>query len=62
MGQDMDASPISIREYALEAIHEFVYLGSTITDTLSFETEFNRCIGKGSYYTLQADKKSLDKQ
>ena len=45
MGQDIDAPPsIGIREYALEAVHEFVYLGSTITDNLSLETEINRHI------------------
>ena len=49
MGQDVDAPPsISIREYALEAVHEFVYLGSTITDNFSFETEINRRIEKAA--------------
>ena len=61
MEQDVDVPPsISMHEYELEAVHEFAYNGSTITDSVSLETELNRRIG-GSYYTLQDDK-SLDKQ
>ena len=61
MEQDVDVPPsISIHEYELEAVHEFAYLGSTITDSLSLETELNRRIGKAAT-TLQSDKKSLDK-
>ena len=42
MGQGVGTPPsISIRQYALEAVHKFVYLGSTITDNLSLETELN---------------------
>ena len=50
MGQDVDAPPsnsISICEHALEAVHDFVYLSSMITD-LSLETELKRRIGKAS--------------
>ena len=45
----MDVSPaISIHDYKHEAVHEFPYLGSTFTDSLSFETEINRCIEKAA--------------
>ena len=61
-GQDVGVPPsISIHEYELEAVHEFAYLGPTITDSHSLETELNRRIGK-AVTSLQADKKSLDKQ
>ena len=55
MGQD------SIHEYELEAVHEFAYLGSTITDSLSLETKLIRRIGKAAT-TLSRLKTSLDKQ
>ena len=62
LGDFVDVTPsISIDEYELEAFHEFAYLGSTITDSLSLETEPNRRIGKAAT-TLKADKKSLYKQ
>ena len=49
MGQDVDEPPsVSITDYELEAVHEFVYLGSTIADNLSLETELNRRIGKAA--------------
>ena len=49
MGQDMQHPPsISITDYELEAIHKFVYLGSTTADSLSLETEINRCPGKAA--------------
>ena len=49
IGQDVDVPPsISIHEYKLEAAHEFAYLGSTITDSLSLETKLNRRIGKAA--------------
>ena len=35
MGQGVEAPPcIKIEEYELEAVHEFVYFGSTISDPL----------------------------
>ena len=40
MGQEVDVpSSISINEYELEAVHKFAYLGSTITDSLSLDTD-----------------------
>ena len=49
MGQDVDAPPsISIHEYELKAVHEFAYLGSTVTHSLSLETELNKRIGKAA--------------
>ena len=49
MGQDVDVPPSTrIHEYELEAVHEFAYLGSTITDSLSLEIELNRRFGKAA--------------
>ena len=49
MGQDTDSAPaISINDHALDVIHDFVYLGSAISDTLSLDAELNRRIGKAA--------------
>ena len=37
-----------IHNYKLEVVHEFVYLGSAITDNLSIDSELNRRIGKAA--------------
>ena len=37
-----------IHNYKLEVIHEFVYLGSTITDNLSIDSELNKRIGQAA--------------
>ena len=43
MGQDIKAIPsLFIHNYKLEVVHEFVYLGSTITDDLSINSELNK--------------------
>ena len=49
LGQDVDTPPIiTIANYQLEVVHEFSYLGSTITDNLSLDAELNKCIGKAA--------------
>ena len=49
MGQGVPDPPvITISNHQLEVVHDFVYLGSTISDTLSLDTELNRRIGKAS--------------
>ena len=49
MGQDIKEIPLLfIHNYKLEVIHVFVYLGSTITDNLSIDSEFNKWIGKAA--------------
>lgn len=35
-----------ITDYELGAVHAFVYLSSTISNTLSLDIELNKCIGK----------------
>ena len=43
MGQDIKEIPsLFIHNYKLEVIHEFLYLGSTITDNLSINSELNK--------------------
>ena len=47
MGQDVDSPPAtSTNDHELDVIHDFIYLDSTISDTLSFDAELNRRIGK----------------
>ena len=49
LGQDILAPPvITINDYELEVIHQFMYLGSTITDNLSLDPEINKRIGKAA--------------
>ena len=49
MGQDIKEIPsLFIHNYKLEVIHEFVYLGSTIADNLSIDSELNKRIGKAA--------------
>ena len=43
-----DPPEITISNHQLEVVHDFVYLGSTISDTLSLDTEHNRRIDKAS--------------
>ena len=49
LGQDTEAPPvITIDDYELDAVCQFTYLGSTITDTLSLDAEINKRIGKSA--------------
>ena len=47
LSQDVDTPPV-INNYQLEVVHEFTYLGSTITDNLSLDAELNKRIGKAA--------------
>ena len=40
--------PITISTQELEVVHDFVYLGSTISDTLSLDVELDKCIVKAA--------------
>ena len=49
LGQDTEALPvITIDNYELDAVCQFTYLGSTITDNLSLDTEIDKRIGKAA--------------
>ncbi|PFX13050.1 hypothetical protein AWC38_SpisGene22909 [Stylophora pistillata] len=49
LGQDVNTPPvITIDNYQLEVVHEFSYLGSTIPDNLSLDTELDKRIGKAA--------------
>ena len=49
LGQDVDTAPvITIANYQLEVVHEFTYLGFTITENLPLDTELNKRIGKAA--------------
>ena len=59
MGQDTDSAPaISINNHELDVIHDFVYLGSAISDTLSLDAELNRRIGKAATIMTRLTKKA----
>ncbi|KAL8591855.1 hypothetical protein ACOMHN_044351 [Nucella lapillus] len=61
MGQDVDSPPaISINEHELDVVHDFVYLGSTISDTLSLDAELNKRIGKAATTMTRLIKKALN--
>ena len=47
LGQDVNTPPfIAIDNYKLEVVHQFTYLGSTISDNLSLDAEINNPIDK----------------
>ena len=49
LGQDTEAPPvITIDNYELDAVCQFTYLGSTITDNLSLDAEIDKRIGKAA--------------
>ena len=49
LGQDTAAPPIiTIDDYELDVVRQFTYLGSTITDNLSLDTEIDKRIGKAA--------------
>ena len=48
MAQEADPPNISINNYTLEVVHQFVYLGSTICDNVSLDAEINKRIGKAA--------------
>ena len=47
LGQDTEALPvITIDDYELDAVCQFIYLGFIITDNLSLDAEIDKMIGK----------------
>ena len=49
IGQDTEPPPvITIDNYELDAVCQFTYLGSTITDILSWDAEIDKRIGKAA--------------
>ena len=49
LGQDTAAAPIiTIDDYELDVVRQFTYLGSTMTDNLSLDTEIDKRIGKAA--------------
>lgn len=49
LGQDTTVPPIiTIDDYELDNVHQFTYLGSTITTNLSLDTEIDKRIGKAA--------------
>ena len=59
IGQDVVSPPaISINDHELDVIHDFVYLGSAISDTLSLDAELNRRIGKATTTMTRLTKKA----
>ena len=49
MDQDVEGQPaITIDDYELEVVHQFTYLGSTISDNLSLDVKINKRIRKAA--------------
>ena len=49
MGQGVDSPPsITISTQEVEVVHDFVYLSSTISDTLSLDVELDKYMGKAA--------------
>ena len=49
MGQSVDSHPsITISTQELGVVHDFVYLGSLISDNLSLDVELDKRIGKAA--------------
>ena len=49
LGQDtLELPAITIDDYELDVVEQFTYLGSTITDDLSLDTEIDKRIGKAA--------------
>ena len=58
MGQDIKEIPLLfIHNYKLELVHECVYLGSTIADNLSIDSELNKRIGKAAMILSRLTKR-----
>ena len=58
IGQDIKEIPsLIIHNYKLEVVHEFVYLGSTITDNLSIDSELDKRIGKAAMILSRLTKR-----
>ena len=58
MGQETPSPPsIQIKDYQLTAVQQFTYLGSTVTDNLSLDTELNKRIGKATSTLSRLTKK-----
>uniref|UniRef100_A0A8W8JBQ4 Reverse transcriptase domain-containing protein n=1 Tax=Magallana gigas TaxID=29159 RepID=A0A8W8JBQ4_MAGGI len=52
------ASPaIAIDDYQLDVVHQFTYLGSTITDNLSLDVELDKRIGKATSTLARLSKR-----
>ncbi len=63
MGQASPEPPlITVNGKELEVVHQFQYLGSTASATLSLDVELNKRIGKASTTLARLTKKSLGKQ
>ena len=58
MGQGVDSSPSNTTStQELEVVHDFLYLGSTISDTLSLDVELDKHIGKAATMFSRLTKK-----
>ena len=58
LGQGVSSEPvISIEHHNIKTVDNFTYLGSTVTNTASLETELNRRIGKASGAMVRLSKR-----
>lgn len=58
LSQDTSTAPaIAIDDYQLDVVHQFTYLGSTITDNLSLDVELDKRIGKATSTLARLSKR-----
>ncbi|XP_052673517.1 uncharacterized protein LOC128155711 [Crassostrea angulata] len=58
LSQNTSTAPaIAIDDYQLDVVHQFTYLGSTITDNLSLDVELDKRIGKATSTLAQLSKR-----
>lgn len=58
LSQDTSTAPaIAIDDYQLDVVHQFTYLGSTITDNLSLDVELDKRIGKATSTLARISKR-----
>ena len=61
MSQDTESLPaITINNYQLDVVKEFTYLGSTMTDNLSMDSEISRRIGRATSTLARLSKRVWD--
>ena len=60
MAQEIDLRPhVTVLNHELDVVHDFVYLGSAIPNSVSLNTELQKRIGEALHLT---DKTSMDQQ
>ena len=61
LDQGVEQPPtITINNYDLEVVHDFIYLGSTVTDSLSLDAEISRRIRRAAMIFARLTKRAWE--